>query len=111
MKTALKDRCYTLLRKIGQTPDHYAWEVDDAFTGKILVNCLENDIEKFNEKDIQDFNGENGMKADPTNWCYSNIGKDFFCQVVSNDWRSLTLKYDNQIFFKVWREMIYDYSN
>jgi len=103
----LKERSFRLLEGVGQKCTDYQWPFSDQYSKPVLIDCIE---QKFVPwiKNTEDFNGENGMLANPTNWCIKDT-KDFYSPVVSNDWQSETLKVYDDIFIRVRREMIYDH--
>ena len=109
---SLKDRCYRVLKKIGQEKlsGLFSWTFTEE-PKHILVDCIEQEFRVFDKDgEKEDFDGLNGLLANPTNWCFHNE-EEFYCPVVENDWRSVTLKFDSQIYIKVQKEMIYDYRS
>ena len=110
--TTLKDRCYGMLKKCGQEKlsDVFKWNFKED-PKCVLVDMVEQEFIDFSEDEpAEDFDGLNGLLASPTNWCFKGE-KDFYCLITSNDWQSIILKYDDEIYIRVQKEMIYDYRN
>ena len=79
----------------------------EKIQGQALVDLVEDLVLPATEMQEEDFDGINGKTVNPTNFCY-NGEADFYLPVVSNDWRSVTLRLNEDTFVRIPKEMVYE---